>query len=70
MTEQSTNEGQQESILEQVFNHQEGNETGGNLAPGLWVFRALQNGERIGIRCTTSAIAECTAPHQAGRIAR
>ncbi len=33
MTEQSTNEGQQESILEPVLSGQEGNKTPGNLAP-------------------------------------
>jgi hypothetical protein len=35
MTEQSTNEGQQESILEPVLSGQDENETGGNLEPGI-----------------------------------
>jgi hypothetical protein len=41
MTEQSTNEGQQKSILEPVLSGQEGNKTPGNLDPGIWALQDI-----------------------------
>ena len=68
MAEQSTNEGQQESILEPVLSCQEGNETPGNLDPGLRAIRDIAE-RLVSIGIVASAIAECTAPHEANRIA-
>jgi hypothetical protein len=69
MTEQSTNEGQPDPTLEPVLEPEEGNETPGNLDPGLWAIQGIaKRFESIGI--VAWAIAECTAPHEAGRNVR
>jgi hypothetical protein len=71
MTEQSTNEGQPDPTLEPVLEREEGNKTPGNLEVGHWAIRdSAERFESIGIVAHRPTVAECTAPHEAGRIAR
>ena len=56
------------ALLEPVLSCQEGNETPGNLDPGLRAIRDIAE-RLVSIGIVASAIAECTAPHEANRIA-